>query len=60
MGDLETARSLTMSHMAAPNLFVLDPSNHYYYLPSFDTIGMTQNDLVEFLADVQDGKMPVR
>ena len=59
MNDIETARSLTMSHMETPNLFILDPSNHFYYLPEFDPAHMTQDDLVEFLGDIKKEVVPV-
>ena len=59
MGDLESARSLTMSRMEAPSLFVLDPATHYYYLPPFEAIGMAKSDMVEFLADIRENKLYV-
>ena len=59
MGEKDTANSVTMSQLEYPFLFVLDPVTHYYYMPNFDVADMTQTDLMDFLEDVQAGKIQV-
>ncbi|XP_064599009.1 protein disulfide-isomerase TMX3-like [Liolophura sinensis] len=54
MSDNEAVNSITMWSVSMPNILVLDPETHLYYMPDNMT-DITVGRIIEFLKGVQDG-----
>ncbi len=59
MGDSESADSITMSQVELPSVLILDPQTQFYYLATFKMADMTQDDLINYLHEVIEGKSQV-
>ncbi|XP_033754640.1 protein disulfide-isomerase TMX3-like [Pecten maximus] len=58
MSDMETVNSIAMSFMKGPTLMLLNPTTHYYYIPSTPVHNFTIEQLMQYLEDVRDEKVP--
>ncbi|XP_060062707.1 protein disulfide-isomerase TMX3-like [Ylistrum balloti] len=58
MSDIETVNSIAMSFMKGPVLMMLNPTTHYYYIPSTPVAEITVQELMQYLEDVRDEKVP--
>lgn len=58
MEDMDTVNSITMAFMSGPIVMLLNPTTHYYYIPSTPIANLTMDVLMKYLEDVRDEKVP--
>ncbi|OWF52560.1 protein disulfide-isomerase TMX3-like [Mizuhopecten yessoensis] len=58
MSDMETVNSIAMAFMKGPVVMLLNPTTHYYYMPLTPIQDMAMEQLMQYLEDVRDEKVP--